>query len=241
MYKVLSPIRLVLWALWSIFCILISFICYALTFNKRITIWLCKHLWAPMAVAIPGEKLTVIKNSNVDYSKPHVFIANHQSYLDIPSIVHAIDSLLYFVAKKELKKLPFLGQYITISGMIFVDRSNRRKAIESMLNAGKMVKAGKSVLTFPEGTRTKTGDLNVFKKGAFLLAINAGVPIIPIAIEGTGAIFPANKIVFKPGNASLKILDPIETIGYNKNNVQELIDKCHGLISEAKAELATSN
>lgn len=231
MYRILSPFRLVLWAIWSVFCISFSFIVYLITFRQRNTVWLSKYMWAPLAVSIPGEKLTVIKNDNIDYSKPHIFIANHQSYLDIPSIIKAVDSLLYFVAKKELKKLPFLGWYISISGMIFVDRSNRKKSVESMKRAAQMVRDGKSVLTFPEGTRTKTGKILPFKKGAFLLAIDAGVPIVPIAISGTGNIFPSNKIVFKPGKAKLKILDPIDTTSYNSENVEELIAKAHEAIA----------
>lgn len=240
MYKIFSPFRITIWALWAAFCVVLSFVLYLFTFNKKTIVWTCKYIWSPLAIAIPGERLTIIKNNKIDYSKPHVFVANHQSYLDIPSVVRAVDSLLYFVAKKELKKIPFLGQYITLSGMIFIDRSNRNKAIESMKNAAYKVKEGKSVFVFPEGTRTKTDNLLPFKKGAFMLAIDAGVPIVPIAISGTGNIFPATKVEFKPGKAKLKILDPIDTSAYNKDNVDELIELCTKYILTERDNLSVN-
>ena len=240
MYKILSPFRILLWAVWSICCILFSFLVYAVTLKKENTVWFCKHLWAPMSTIIPGVKLNITSNNKINFNNPHVYISNHQSFLDIPIIVRAVNALIYFVAKKELKKLPFLGWYITISGMIFVDRSNRTKAIESMKNAAKMVKAGKNVLTFPEGTRSKNGNLLPFKKGAFLLAIDAEVPIVPIVIAGSGKIFPSNKIIFKPGPASVKLLDPIDTASYKKENVDDLINLCQNLIETEKELLEKS-
>lgn len=232
MHTILSPIKIFLWGLWSVVCILFSFIVYLLTFNQQYVVNCSKYIWAPIALFIPGEKLKIIHNEKVDYSKPYIYISNHQSFLDIPSIIHAVKAPLYFVAKKELKKLPFLGWYISISGMIFIDRSNRNKAIESMRKAGEMIRNGKSVLTFPEGTRTKTGDLLPFKKGAFVMAISAKTPIVPIVIKGTGKIFPATKVQFKPGKATIKILEPIDTTSYTKETVGELISKCEQLIKK---------
>jgi 1-acyl-sn-glycerol-3-phosphate acyltransferase len=237
MHKIVSPFRLLAWAIWSAFCITFSFIVFLFTFKRRNTVWLSKYLWAPVSIIIPGEKLKIIKNESIDYTKPYVFVSNHQSYLDIPSIITAVDSLLYFVAKKELKKLPFLGWYISISGMIFVDRSNKKKAIESMKVAAEMIRNGKSILTFPEGTRTKTGEILPFKKGAFMMAIDAGVPIIPIVIKGTGDIFPATKIEFKPGHATIKICDVVETSGYNSENIDELILKVRNTIQKEYNQL----
>lgn len=196
-----------------------------------------KNIWVHGALAIPGVDLKVNTNSKIDYSKPHVFVANHQSYIDIPAAIRAVPNPLYFIAKKELRWLPFLGWYVMATGMILIDRSNRQRAFKSLDTAANMISKGKSILAFPEGTRTKNGELNPFKKGAFMLAIQAGVPIVPIAISGTEKIFPATKMQLIPGKVQLTICDEISTNGYSKQNVDELIATVEQRIREAKSNL----
>ncbi len=209
-----------------------------LTLNSKVALWMQKNIWVHGALAIPGVDLSVNTNNKIDYSKPHVFVANHQSYIDIPAAIRAVPNPLYFIAKKELRWLPFLGWYVMATGMILIDRSNRQRAFKSLDTAAKMISKGKSILAFPEGTRSKNGELNAFKKGAFMLAIQAGVPIVPMAISGTEQIFPATKMQLIPGKVKLTICDEISTEGYSKRNVADLIAKVEKAIYDAKQKLS---
>jgi 1-acyl-sn-glycerol-3-phosphate acyltransferase len=237
MNAVISPLRFVFWGLWSAICMTGAIIVSLLTFNSRAALWMQKNIWVHGALAIPGARIKFSKNENIIPSKPYVFVANHQSYIDIPAIIRAVPRPLYFIAKKELQWMPFLGWYVLATGMILIDRSNRKMAIQSLKEAAIMINNGKSILAFPEGTRSKNGELNTFKKGAFMLAIQAGVPVVPIAISGTEKIFPATKIQLIPGKLKLTICDPVSTEGYTKETVSELIEVVKEKVQLAKKSL----
>ncbi|MEY2937579.1 MAG: hypothetical protein RL062_168 [Bacteroidota bacterium] len=150
---------------------------------EKCVYWIAHFLWSPVIFGLYGIHLKIQKNGELP-NVPAIFIANHTSQLDIPVVVYAIPRGLFFVAKKELAKVPLLGQYMQAMGMIFVDRGNREKAIQSMNEAAKKVVAGRNLVTFPEGTRSENGQLIPFKKGSFVIAQNANIPIVPIAISG---------------------------------------------------------
>ena len=121
---------------------------------------------------------------------------NHQSSLDIVVAFMVLPVNLRFVAKHVLKYVPFLGWYMWATGMIFVHRGRRGAAMGSLVEAAARVRDGASVLVFPEGTRSRDGNVQAFKKGAFVLASQAGVPIVPVAIEGSGRCFPPDGFGF---------------------------------------------
>jgi 1-acyl-sn-glycerol-3-phosphate acyltransferase len=150
---------------------------------EKCVYWIAHFLWSPVIFGLYGIHLKIKKNGELP-NVPAIFIANHTSQLDIPVVVYAIPRGLFFVAKKELAKVPLLGQYMQAMGMIFVDRGNREKAIQSMNEAAKKVVTGRNLVTFPEGTRSENGQLIPFKKGSFVIAQNANIPIVPIAISG---------------------------------------------------------
>jgi 1-acyl-sn-glycerol-3-phosphate acyltransferase len=122
--------------------------------------------------------------------QPVVFIANHQSHLDPPLLISTLPSHPVFLAKRELAYVPFLGWVIWLAGFIFVDRLDRARAVASVEDAASRIRQGQSVVVFPEGTRGRHGRLLPFKKGSFTLALKAGVPIIPLAIQGGADILP---------------------------------------------------
>ena len=214
-------------AVWSILCISSSMIVLLFTFNRAIPVKMARTLWAPGALILAGvKKITVKGLENVDTSKTYVVVANHQSYLDIPLLFKSIPVNLYFVAKKQLKSVPFLGWYMMATGMIFVDRKNRDKAVASLNAAGEQIKSGKSIFMFPEGTRTKDGNLGSFKSGAFHLAKKANVEILPVKINGTGSIWNMNSSKLKSGNVEVKVMSSKAVIGIKDtlNEVKELIE-----------------
>lgn len=162
---------------------------------------MARNQWAPGIIWICGVRMEVVGAEVVKPDMPYVFVANHQSYLDIPFLFRAIPVNLYFIAKKELKNIPFLGWYMMATGMIFIDRSNRAKSIASLDKSAKLVHAGKSVILFPEGTRSKDEYLAAFKKGPFVLASKADVQIVPIGIQEIGKKFSLNRF----GTTHIKI------------------------------------
>ena len=117
-----------------------------------------------------------------------IFASNHESVLDIWVLFAIIPRSFRFIAKQELFRMPIFGWYMRIGGHIPVDRSNRQRAVASLSQAGEAVRAGTSIVVFPEGTRSRTGRIQAFKKGPFVVAQQAGVPIVPIAISGSASL-----------------------------------------------------
>jgi 1-acyl-sn-glycerol-3-phosphate acyltransferase len=178
---------------------------------------------APVFVKIKGKEHLVKGQS-------YVIVANHRSSFDI-LIVYAFLGLRFkWVMKKELRKVPGLGYGSKAIGHIFIDRSNTKKAIESMKEAGKKIKNGVSVFFFPEGTRSKTGALLPFKKGAFYFAVDLGLPILPVSINGTDRILPSDTFNLFPGKAEIIFHPPIDIAPYTKENIPELIQRVRTVI-----------
>lgn len=166
---------------------------------------MARTMWSPGILWACGVRLVVEGEENVDTHTPHIFVSNHCSYLDIPVLFRAIPSNLYFIAKKEIKWIPFIGQYMIATGMLFVNRSNRHKAIQSLKKAATLIHNGRSVLMFPEGTRSRDGKLAAFKKGPFHLALQAEVSTIPIGVTGTEKVLGPSQWVVRPGKVTVKI------------------------------------
>jgi 1-acyl-sn-glycerol-3-phosphate acyltransferase len=121
---------------------------------------------------------------------PAVFVGNHTSLFDPPLVISTLPSHPVFVAKRELARVPFLGWVIWLAGFIFIDRRDRAAAMASLAEAAAHIRAGQAIVAFPEGTRSRDGGLLPFKKGAFALAFEAGVPVVPFAIHGGPEILP---------------------------------------------------
>ena len=183
---------------------------------------MARTMWAPFVLWSCGIKLVVKGLENIDPAQPYVLVSNHQSYLDIPVLFRAVTINLYFVAKKELKKIPFLGWYMMATGMIFIDRSNRAKSIASLQRAAKLIQKGKSVIMFPEGTRSKDGYLADFKKGPFMLARQAEVHVLPVGISEPDGHWKINSL--KRITIEVNVGQSIEA---NSLVVGELIQTAH--------------
>lgn len=152
-----------------------------------------------------------------------VFMGNHQSILDVPTLRYAVDRPLDFVAKKELAKVPTIGYWITHLKSVTLDRQNAREGIKSINQAIKNIKDGYSFAVFPEGTRSKDGEIHEFKKGSLKLATKPKVPIIPFAIDGTSACFEDNR-KFKAGKITIKFGDPIYTNNISREDEKNLMN-----------------
>jgi 1-acyl-sn-glycerol-3-phosphate acyltransferase len=138
-----------------------------------------------------------------------------------------------FLAKKELFKIPIFGYGMRQIGIIPVDRSNSAAAIESARKATHNLKNGKSYVVYPEGTRSPDGRPLPFKKGAFVMAVDAGVPVVPITISGSSRVMPKGKLRILPGTILMTIHEPISTDGYSRANVSELVDRVRSRVLSA--------
>lgn len=198
-------------AFWSAFCISSAFLVGLITFRRTLPLVMARKMWAPPLIAMTGSRLVLEPLPNIDWSKPHIYLMNHQSMADIPVAFSGLPVNLRFVAKHTLKWVPFIGWYILFTGMILINRSNRREAVKSLNLAGERIRQGSNIIAYPEGTRSRDGRILPFKKGPFMLALAAKVPIVPVAIDGTGEVLPRGGVRFRPRTVRMKIGEPIET------------------------------
>lgn len=211
MRAVASILKLLFLVIWSFFCIIAAFVIFLISFgNRKITVVMASRMWAPLALVILGARLEVQGKENIKNGTNYVIMANHLSYLDIPVLFAAIPLTINFIGKKELKKVPMLGWYMALSGMIFIDRENASKAHKSIVKATDLVRKGKNVVIFPEGTTSNDGQIKAFKKGGFVLAKDAGVPIVPVRIEGSHLVWPDNQMMnLRNGKVKVIIGKPV--------------------------------
>jgi 1-acyl-sn-glycerol-3-phosphate acyltransferase len=154
----------------------------------------------------------------------YVFFANHQSALDIPILFSGLSRQLCFIAKKELFLIPFFGWGMAAVGHVRIDRSNARKARDSLSRGVEHLKRHNlSLMLFPEGTRSVDGTLGKFKQGSFALALNAGVAVVPVVIKKANERLPKKSLLVKPGEVCLEIGDPIEPKGMEKSKLAEMV------------------
>jgi 1-acyl-sn-glycerol-3-phosphate acyltransferase len=190
------------------------------------------RLWARIGLALNGTSVELRGSEHLP-DGPFILMSNHQSGFDILSLIAAIPRRIYWIAKKELFDIPLLGPSMRRGGYIPLDRSDGRKALKSMENAAAIIRQGSSVVMFPEGTRTRDGLLLPFKRGGFILAARAGVPVIPVTINGSGRVNPGGLLRLYSGNITLTIHPPISIPdGMKKNAAEEwLMDKVQAAIA----------
>ncbi len=221
MWFILNIFQSILIFTCTVFLILLEFI--VLLFRQRkAAFFIVERLWSPALLFIVGAKIKSIdKHKVIDLKEPVIFASNHQSNFDIPAIINQTPQHLHFIAKQEIKKVPFLGQYVTAMGFIFVDRKNKEKAKESLEKAANLIKSGRDVVIFPEGTRSKNGKIQQFKRGAFIIAKEGKVNIVPVAIKGTDKINPAGRFELRPGKITVKYGDLIYSDQFKNKTTEE--------------------
>ncbi|OQX27003.1 MAG: hypothetical protein BWK80_07580 [Desulfobacteraceae bacterium IS3] len=191
------------------------------------------NVWARFILFGSSVKVAVRGGYHLDPSVSYIYMPNHQSDFDIPVLLAHLKTPFRWLAKAELFKIPFFGQAMRSAGYISVERKDRRSAFESLKKAAEIIRNGVSVLIFPEGTRSKDGNIAPFKKGGFLLAVDSGVPIVPIIICGTREIMSKNRLLIKPGNVTVEIRKPIETSLYTRKNKNDLMKTVRQIICES--------
>jgi 1-acyl-sn-glycerol-3-phosphate acyltransferase len=188
------------------------------------------NLWAKSLLWLTHIRVRVIGRENVLLNRPQIFMANHQSDFDILIVLAHIPGQFRWIVKKELFRIPVFGKAMKSAGYIEIDRQNHENAMKSLEEAARKIREGKSVMTFPEGTRSKDGAIKPFKQGMFHLAISAGVPVVPISIIGAHEILPKRSLNIRPGVITMIIGEPVDVSGYTIETRGELIDRIRGII-----------
>jgi 1-acyl-sn-glycerol-3-phosphate acyltransferase len=199
-------IQVFLIILWTAICGLVGIVLMLITWNGQwVHYFEGRYLFCPPVLFLARVKLKVTGLENLDTQKPCIYVSNHVSHFDVVAIARAIPLGLFYIGKKELKKIPVLGQYMYLIGHIFIDRKNREKAMASMRKAAQLINRGKNVITFPEGTRTRNGKTAVFKRGTFIIAKEGAIDIQPIAVVNAENILPRDSFIIKPGTIEVRV------------------------------------
>lgn len=192
--------------------------------------WFFTQLWSRCVMGISGAKVEVHHEGPVPEG-PVLFLCNHQGALDITALFLALPKPFVFVAKRSVFSYPFLGWYIGAAGYIPVDRANRESAIRNLEAAGDRIRqSGQSVTVFPEGTRSADGSVLPFKKGPFMMAIRSGIPIVPVAIEGTLHVAPKRRWYVCPNTVRVLVGQPVTTQGVTPERRDALMTEVRSTI-----------
>ncbi len=194
------------------------------------------HLWSKIILAVAGVKYTVQGLENLDSKQNYIFAGNHESAFDIPLAFAGIKHHLVSLSKIELKWIPVFGWAMQAAKHIFIDRKNHTKALKSLQAASKNIRKNpRSILLFPEGTRSKDGEIHKFKKGGLLLAIETQFPVVPMALCGTGEVALKGARKLKSSSVELRIGNPIPTQGMDYKDRDELTEKVYKSVVQLKA------
>jgi len=190
--------------------------------------------WSRELIRQAGIELHVSGVHNVPAHEPLVVMSNHRSYYDIPTVFCAVPGRLRMVAKKQLFQVPLFGQAMRAAGFVMIDREKRERAIESLRASARLLSEGTRVWIAPEGTRSKTGQLGSFKAGGFHMALEAGVKILPIALQGTENVMAADSVVVTKGaKVYVNILPPVDAASYGRSRRKDLIADVRRSIAHA--------
>lgn len=182
-------------------------------------------LWGRVSLFLAGARVEVAGLEKIPAGVPVIFMGNHQSNFDILSLYAGLPRHFSWIAKEELFRIPLFGYAMKRAGYLPLDRSDGRRALKTMTSAAEKIRGGVSVVIFPEGTRTMDGKLLPFKRGGFLLAAKAGVPVVPFTINGSARVNPAKRLEIHPGTITIRFGDPMPTGGATGKKRDDLIDR----------------
>lgn len=202
----------------------------ALLFRWKSLLYVLGHAGVRLGLALSGITYRVEGRENVPAGRAVVFCANHQSNIDPPVLFEALHPRLHILYKAEIDAIPIFGRALRLGGFIPVDRRRKEASLRAIEEGAASIRSGNSFLIFPEGTRSRTADLLPFKKGGFIMAIKAGAPIVPVAIEGSRDAMRKGSAIIRPVVVHVRIGKPIETAGHE-------LDERDGLIGQTRERL----
>ncbi len=191
----------------------------------------CARAWSRLSLRTSGIRVRVEGLENIPAEKAAIYCVNHQSAMDIPVLFASLPVQFRFAAKKSLFDMPFMGWHLRRSGHIAVDRAKPLEAMKSMKKAAQEIRDGKSILLFPEGHRSRDGQLLPFKAGTFFIAILAGVPIVPVTINGTPNVLKPDTYHVRPGQTEMIVHPAVLTEGLTLRDAEKLSEQVKAIIA----------
>jgi 1-acyl-sn-glycerol-3-phosphate acyltransferase len=188
----------------------------------------CARLWAWLILATTGVRVSVRGLERVPQHHSYLFIANHQSFYDIPILFWYVPFDLRIIAKASLRRVPFIGGHLARTGHVLVDRAKPGAAVFKQISD--LMARGQSLIVFPEGTRSPDGRVGGFRSGIFSLGIEAGLPVVPVAVRGTRHIMHKGRLMTCPGVASVEVFDPIPTTGLTRDDAKALARRVQDIV-----------
>ena len=188
----------------------------------------CARAWAWLVLKTTGVDVSVRGAEQLDPRRSYVFASNHQSIYDIPIVFTALPLQLRIVAKASLGNFPFLGWHLRRTGHLLVDRKNPGAGVVKKM--ARLVSGAKSLIVFPEGTRSMDGTVARFKAGMFLVAIDAGLPVVPVSIAGSRHVMLKGRLMTCPGRVTLTVHEPILTAGVGRQGARDLAERVRGVV-----------
>lgn len=200
--------------------------------RSQIKVQIFPRLWGRLICRLAGVRVRLVGTDNLRPDQTYVFVGNHVSQFDIFSFQGYFPHDFRWVAKKELFRIPVFGAAMSRAGLISIDRAKGRDALKSLNRAAERIAQGTSVLIFPEGTRSRSGELQPFKTGAITLAIKAGVPVVPIGFRGSYDILPKGSLFADSGEIVIRIGTPLPVDGFTMRDKQRLAEILHDRVAE---------
>jgi 1-acyl-sn-glycerol-3-phosphate acyltransferase len=199
----------------------------AILFGWKDLLYVLGHWGVRLGLALSGIRFRVAGAEYIPRDRAAVYCSNHESNVDPPIVFEALHPRLHILYKAELNKIPVLARAFRLGGFIPIERQNRESAMRSIEAGAESIRSGNSFLIFPEGTRSKTGELLPFKKGGFIMAIKAQAPIVPVAVQGGRAAMRKGSWFIRPVTVSLRVGQPVETAGLTQDDRQTLIARVY--------------
>lgn len=189
--------------------------------------------WAANLLKLAGVTCTVEGLENIPSDRPVLFTSNHQGNFDIPLMITQLGGTYPIVAKNSLEKMPMIATWMKLFDCLFIDRNNARQSLMVFAEAEKVIEEGRSIIIFPEGTRSKQDEAGEFKAGAFKIALRTGVPVVPVAIDGSFKVMEESGFWIHPVHVKIKVLPPIETTTLSKEETKHLSTRVRDMIMDA--------
>ena len=208
----------------------------AILLHWKSLLYMLGHIGVRLGLALTGIRVRIAGAQHLPLDRAAVYCANHQSNVDPPILFDAVHPRMHILYKHEIDRIPILARAFRLGGFIPIDRRNREAAMRSIEAGAESIRSGHSFLIFPEGTRSRTAELLPFKKGGFIMAIQAQAPIVPVAITGARAAMRKGSASIHPVTIAIRVGHPIETAGCRIEDRHLVIDRVRRAIESLRRE-----
>jgi 1-acyl-sn-glycerol-3-phosphate acyltransferase len=208
----------------------------SIVFRWKRVLYLLGHGGVRLGLALAGIQYRIAGAEHVPHDRAAVYCSNHQSNVDPPLLFAVVHDQMHILYKAEIDRIPVLARAFRLGGFIPIDRRNKEAAMRAIEAGARSLRSGNSFLIFPEGTRSKTAELLPFKKGGFVMAIKAGAPVVPVAIQGGRDAMQKGSWIIRPVTATVRIGPPIETAGLTLGDRDDVISRVRHEIEKMIAE-----